>query len=373
MAGRSTVIDAASIPVIPGDMDALAMHARDVDAAGAAIADTGADVFATWQGLRPVYQAPEAGQLFDATLVVKSVSASTGQDIKTAAAALLRYADEVRDIQARLKALQGRATEFEADMRFLEDEFDEQVYVDQNNELVSAVNAAVADFEDAQRRCASAINALYRTDGAYRPDDGDGVAEPGEFGATAAQYDAAGAPWGRREPDALLEEPVSLADRVHDALGILGFIPGFGEPADAVNAVWSATEGDYLGAGLSLAAIIPVGGWGAGGYRLITRGSALARRARVARKEAMRQFGIPAGARPVEQRRTIAGYQYVYEVPRPGGGTRRVAVTNQTTDRVEGHGPHWEVGEIKPGDPSQVIDPLGRYRIKGEGKVKVEY
>lgn len=115
------MIDAASIPVIEGDMDALAMHARAVDAAGAGIADTGTDVDSTWQGLRPVYQAPEAEQLFAATLVVKSVCASTGEAIQAAAAALLRYSDEVRDIQARLRALQGRAAEFEADMRLVED------------------------------------------------------------------------------------------------------------------------------------------------------------------------------------------------------------------------------------------------------------
>ena len=88
----------------------------------------------------------------------------------------------------------------------------------------------------------------------------------------------------------------------------------------------------------------------------------------------MRQFGIPNAARPIEVRRTIAGYQYVFEVPKPGGGTRRVAVTDQTTDRVEGHGPHWEVGEIKKDrNADELIDPLGRYRIMGEGKVKVDY
>jgi hypothetical protein len=366
------VIAAASIPVVAGDMDALAMHARAMDATGVAIADTGADVHSTWQELSAVYRAPEAEQLFAATLVVRSVSASTGEDVQAVAAALLHYSDEVRDIQARLKALQGRAAEFEADMRLVEDPGAEQVYVDLNNELVSAVNAAVADFEDAQRRCANAINARYRSGTAYRADDGDGVAERGEFGATAAQHDAVGSPWGRLEPDALMEEPVSIADRVRDALGVLGLVPAFGEPADAVNAVWSAAEGDYLGAALSAAAVVPAAGWGPGGFRLLTRGAKVAGM-RAARKEAMRQFGIPGGARPIEQRRTIAGYQYVFEVPAPGGSTRFVAVTNQTTDRVEGHGPHWEVGEIKNLTAPEGKDPLGRYKIWNDGKVKVGY
>jgi hypothetical protein len=266
------MIDAASIPVIEGDMEALAMHARAVDAAGAAIADTGTDVDSTWQALRPVYRAPEAEQLFDATLVVKSVAVSTGEDIRTAAAALLHYSDEVRDIQARLTALQGRATEFEADMRMVDDPGSEQAYVDRNNELVSAVNVAMADFEDAQRRCANAINGLYRDGLAYRADDGDGVAEPGEFGATATQYDAVGAPWGRREPDAPPEDPGWLADLGHTALDVIGLVPVVGEAADGVNALWYTAEGDYLNAGLSAAAMIPVAGWVATGGKFAVRG-----------------------------------------------------------------------------------------------------
>ncbi|HZB32076.1 MAG TPA: RHS repeat-associated core domain-containing protein, partial [Streptosporangiaceae bacterium] len=91
-----------------------------------------------------------------------------------------------------------------------------------------------------------------------------------------------------------------------------------------------------------------------------------------ARREAMRQHGIPTSHQPIGQQRTPAGYQYEYEAPAPGGGTRRVAVTDQTTDRVPGHGPHWEVGEVKPPDVYG-RDPLGRLRVRNEGKTKVEY
>ncbi len=88
-----------------------------------------------------------------------------------------------------------------------------------------------------------------------------------------------------------------------------------------------------------------------------------------ARREAMREAGIPTSQQPASQLNTEAGYSYVYEVPAPGGGTRPMVVSDQTTDRVPGHGPHWEAGPAK--DPIR-HDPLGRIRVTND-KVKVEY
>jgi RHS repeat-associated protein len=88
-----------------------------------------------------------------------------------------------------------------------------------------------------------------------------------------------------------------------------------------------------------------------------------------ARREAMRKAGIPTSQQPISQKMTPAGMQYVYEVPKPGGGTRRMVVTNQTTDRVPGHGPHWEAG---PAKTPERLDPLGRIRVSND-KAKVEY
>jgi RHS repeat-associated protein len=93
---------------------------------------------------------------------------------------------------------------------------------------------------------------------------------------------------------------------------------------------------------------------------------------RQARREAMREHGVPTSQQPASQIKTEAGYQYEYDMPRPGGGTQRAAVTDQTTDRVAGHGPHWEAGTVKP--PAEYgRDPLGRVRVMNEGKTKVEY
>jgi RHS repeat-associated protein len=88
-----------------------------------------------------------------------------------------------------------------------------------------------------------------------------------------------------------------------------------------------------------------------------------------ARRDAMRGAGIPTSQQPISQSTSAAGRQYVYEVPRPGGGTQRMVVTQQTTDRVAGHGPHWEAGKAKV---PERLDGLGRIRVTND-KTKVDY
>ncbi len=81
----------------------------------------------------------------------------------------------------------------------------------------------------------------------------------------------------------------------------------------------------------------------------------------------MRLAGIPMSAKLIGQLDTPSGRQLLYKVD-----GKVIAVTEQRTDRVAGHGPHWEVGEVKP--PAEYgLDPLGRHRVRNEGKVKVEY
>ena len=53
----------------------------------------------------------------------------------------------------------------------------------------------------------------------------------------------------------------------HEDLDFIGLLPGFGEPADAVNALWYLTEGDYTNAGFSTAAVLPFIGWEATGTK----------------------------------------------------------------------------------------------------------
>jgi hypothetical protein len=94
---------------------------------------------------------------------------------------------------------------------------------------------------------------------------------------------------------------------------------------------------------------------------------------RAARREAMRQADIPTSQQPQAQVSvgatdgTKAGRQYTYEKPTPGGGTQTMSVQHSLTDRVKGHGPHWEAGPVKPGGQT---DSLGRPRLTND-KAKV--
>lgn len=208
------MINPGGIPKIPGDMEALAGHATSLRGVGSDFASTGEQVNSTWQGLGAVYDAPEVGQLLAATGPVKSLSASVGADIGTVAGALSTYAATVKQIQEQLDALRVQARELVAEAQadknsegtlekvgeFVGIGGDDDEYAERSNELASQVNAQVAAFAEAQRRCANAINALYGGV-QYRADDGDGRTEPGEFGFTREQLDTAleqgqELPWG---------------------------------------------------------------------------------------------------------------------------------------------------------------------------------
>lgn len=72
-----------------------------------------------------------------------------------------------------------------------------------------------------------------------------------------------------------------LLDALQLGLDLLGLIPGAGEPFDLVNAGISAARGDYLGAGLSMAAMIPFAGMaataGKAGRRAVVIGETMTR------------------------------------------------------------------------------------------------
>jgi uncharacterized iron-regulated membrane protein len=89
---------------------------------------------------------------------------------------------------------------------------------------------------------------------------------------------------------------------------------------------------------------------------------------RQARRQVMRDAGIPTSQQPVAQQRTAGGRQYTYHVARPDNPRTVMSVQESLTDRVADHGPHWEAGPIKGAGQ---VDPLGRPRLKN-GKAKVD-
>lgn len=85
--------------------------------------------------------------------------------------------------------------------------------------------------------------------------------------------DMSGCGSGNMVTDSLVQG--ASADEVLDAVQTLadtvGFIPVLGEPADAISGLISLGRGDYIGAGLSLGALAPIGGQAFGGGKLARR------------------------------------------------------------------------------------------------------
>lgn len=95
---------------------------------------------------------------------------------------------------------------------------------------------------------------------------------------------------------------------------------------------------------------------------------------RSARREVMRDAGIPTSQQPVSQSRNVSGWEYSYDVPAPGGGTQRMSVQQQTMDRSHPGQAHWEAGRVKT-DPDTGIarqNNYGRPALTND-KSKVNY
>ncbi|WP_328592094.1 RHS repeat-associated core domain-containing protein, partial [Burkholderia sp. USMB20] len=86
---------------------------------------------------------------------------------------------------------------------------------------------------------------------------------------------------------------------------------------------------------------------------------------RAARREAMRQAGIPTSQQPISQSKNASGREYRYEIPQGGGGKIQATVQQQTMDVSHLDDPHWEAGKVK-------IDPIsGDTRMNDYGRPKI--
>jgi len=72
--------------------------------------------------------------------------------------------------------------------------------------------------------------------------------------------------------DSRVRSGTSWLDRLQGGLDVAGLIPGLGEIADGANALISLGRGDYSGAALSMAAMIPIAGAAATGAKFVRRG-----------------------------------------------------------------------------------------------------
>lgn len=63
----------------------------------------------------------------------------------------------------------------------------------------------------------------------------------------------------------------STLDRMQTGLDVVGLLPVAGELADGLSALLCVARGDYLGAGLSAASMIPIAGWGGAAAKWVGR------------------------------------------------------------------------------------------------------
>jgi RHS repeat-associated protein len=93
---------------------------------------------------------------------------------------------------------------------------------------------------------------------------------------------------------------------------------------------------------------------------------------RAARRDVMREQGIPTSQQPKSQSKNDSGREYSYEVPKSGGGKETKSVQQQTMDRSHQDQPHWEAGSVKTDNGQTQMNNYGRPKLNSE-KSKVDY
>ena len=94
---------------------------------------------------------------------------------------------------------------------------------------------------------------------------------------------------------------------------------------------------------------------------------------RAARREAMRESGIPTSQQPASQFKTKSGYVYNYDAPTSSNSKNFKSVQQQTLDRSHPNAPHWEAGNVKMQDGKVKYNSDGVPSFYNEGKAKVYY
>jgi len=87
-----------------------------------------------------------------------------------------------------------------------------------------------------------------------------------------------------------------------------------------------------------------VGNTAAGAFKAAraTQKAAAKPGSRAARRQAMREAGIPTSQSPVSQSQNMSGYEYSYDIRVGDGGTQHFSVQQQTLDRSHMGQRHWE-------------------------------
>ncbi|MFE3643383.1 hypothetical protein ACFXOM_20680 [Streptomyces sp. NPDC059169] len=236
-------INPCTIPQFTGDLDALEQDRTAIATAASTFRDAGSNVDSEFQGLSAFYSAPEAAQLFATTKPVKTDSDFFADQLESAAKALGEYVTEARPIVARLKELQAKATTFSNKISGDEHWKDDGDKIDENNDLIHDVNAAVSAFWAAERTCANKIRALYCAPPLTADDGSHGANMYGYKGEDLNK--AQDLPWG------------SQLEETHRAWEIGYWVKSFVWDGLIVDGIWGTVRG--------LGTLVGVDGWDAAG------------------------------------------------------------------------------------------------------------
>ncbi|WP_414168300.1 ADP-ribosyltransferase [Streptoverticillium reticulum] len=223
------MLDPSQIWLFTGDFDALERDATGLKKDAGSIRGTGGDIHSQFQGLSAYYHAPEADELFKTTLPVRDKSKDFAGDLEKVSSALTEFASEGRPLAAKLKSLKQEAEQFVASVKDDKDwEYDEKK-TDHHNRIRDDIDAAVAAFQEAERRCANKITGLYKGGTHWTTDDGSHG--KGMYGFKAEDLKHAKLPWG---------DPV---DQKHHWYEVGHWIKSFVWDGIVVDGIWGTVKG----------------------------------------------------------------------------------------------------------------------------------
>ena len=277
---------------VPGDPGAVRAGGRQVAEAGVAIndaakalQDAGSEAALLWEGT--------AAEAFEAATRAVGAGTYTGGDVcELVDRVLSSYAEDLEAAQQDWAAAHAEFTAAQSRERSARaaDPGDDPRGRDRDiRRAAGDVAAARSDMADAQQR---ALNA--NTEAAGRIDRCTGDLDD----MTVAHLVTAPKGGGG-----------GISSIGHLALDLIGFVPLFGEPADLINGVWYAAEGNNVDAAVSLAATAPFVGMAATGGKFVNRGVDAARAAEDAAntaRAAERAAEVAATSRRAEERAAAA-------------------------------------------------------------------
>lgn len=155
------VINPWAIPVPGVAADELRSTARDLTTISQDIANIGNDVKADWKSLEGPYQAPEVDELLTKINPVASKGDTYRDSAKTAADALIAFADEAERLKGKLVDLRGQAFDFVNSIADDDDWRKDEKKVEAHEDIRTGVTDAVKQYNDAEIECANKITALF--------------------------------------------------------------------------------------------------------------------------------------------------------------------------------------------------------------------